>query len=389
MNEMIKQPKNSELFHILFKLPIIQRFGDFSPRYQDSTASHSYRVAVLSLLIGLTENIKYNRNLDLNKIVCRAVFHDLNEVITGSIKHNTKKNEIVGDLIKDIEKEASESIVGFLSPSLQNYFYDYIVLAEDSTPEGRIVKLADTMDALLFSVREQKAYNRYEFPRVQKESKRELMNSEFESIKEMVEVLGDFQSKYHKFLMYVLKLDEIDRWSLQFNTYKDQDASHTFRCAALGIFFAHYEKEKHGTELDIQRLVGKILFHDLPETITGDIPGPLKHKNERRSKAFAKYEESVAEDFVSWAPEHLREHLEDYLINAKDDTPEGIRVDIVDKIDALIKSQLEMNRGSRVYEEKFKGQLNKLQAKYFENPGVQFFLATILHDLYFESEFVN
>ncbi|MED2737594.1 YfbR-like 5'-deoxynucleotidase [Bacillus toyonensis] len=383
------QPKNSELFHILMKLPIIERFGDFSPRYQDSTASHSYRVAVLSLLIGLTENIKYKRDLDLAKIVCRAVFHDVNEVITGSIKHNTKKNEIVGDLIKEIEKEASESIVDFLSPSLQKYFYDYIVLAEDSTPEGRIVKLADTMDALLFSVREQKAYNRYEFPRVQKESKKELMHCEFESIKEMVDVLGDSQSKYHKFLMYILKLDEIDRWSLQFNTYKDQDATHTFRCAALGIFFAHYEQEKHGTELDIQRLVGKILFHDLAETITGDIPAPLKHKNKRRSEAFAKYEESVAEDFVSWAPEHLKLHLEDYLINAKDDTPEGIRVDIVDKIDALMKSQLEMNRGSRVYEEKFKGQVGKLQKKYFENPGVQFFLATILHDLYFESEFVN
>jgi putative hydrolase of HD superfamily len=86
-------------------------------------------------------------------------------------------------------------------------------------------------------------------------------------------------------------------------------------------------------------------------------------------------------------PSYLREYVDDYLLDPKDNTPEGIRVDIVDKTDALIKSLLEMKRNSKEYELAFKRQIGILQNKYFERPSVQFFLATILHDLYFASDF--
>jgi putative hydrolase of HD superfamily len=125
--KMSTKPKNSELFHILYRLSIIPRWSDFSPKYNDSTASHSYRVAVLSLLIGLSENTKYGRKLDIEKILGKAIFHDLNEVVTGPIKHNTKKNKIVQKYIKELEREASIIIAGYVSGSLKKYFYDFIV----------------------------------------------------------------------------------------------------------------------------------------------------------------------------------------------------------------------------------------------------------------------
>ncbi|WP_394555479.1 5'-deoxynucleotidase (plasmid) [Priestia aryabhattai] len=382
-----KNPKNSELFHVLYRLSIIPRWSDFSPKYEDSTASHSYRVAVLSLLIGLTENAKYNRNLDIEKILGKAIFHDLNEVITGPIKHSTKKNEIVGKYIKELEREASISIAECVSGSLKDYFYTYIVAAEDNTPEGRIVDLADTFDAMLFSARELQALNYFHFPQAYEDSKRRILKSEYQSVKDLVEEFERPDSTYRKFLMTVLKMDQIKRWSGRFNAYADNDATHSFRAAAIGLFFALYEKEKHGINIDITRLIGKILFHDLPEAISGDVNGPVKHQSENIKKAFEEYETSVAKEIVQWVPSYLREYVDDYLLDPKDNTPEGIRVDIVDKTDALIKSLLEMKRNSKEYELAFKRQIGILQNKYFERPSVQFFLATILHDLYFASDF--
>lgn len=384
---MNTKPKNSELFHILYRLSIIPRWSDFSPKYQDSTASHSYRVAVLSLLIGLSENEKYGRKLDIEKIVARAIFHDLNEVVTGPIKHSTKKNKIVQEFIRELEREASENIAGYVSSSLKKYFYDYIVNAEDETPEGRIVDIADTFDAMLFSAREIQSLNHFHFPNVYEDTKRELLKSEYLSVRDMVFEFEKPDSDYKKFLMAILKMDRIKRWTGRFNTYPDNDATHTFRAAAMGLFFAIYEKEKHGIEIDIQRLLGKILFHDLPEAISGDVNGPVKHQSERIKKAFEEYESSVAKDIVKWVPEYLKVYLEDYLIEPKDNTPEGIRVDIVDKTDALIKCLIEMKRNSKEYELAFKRQIGILQEKYFDYPSVQFFLATILHDLYFASDF--
>lgn len=382
-----KTPKNSELFHILYRLSIIPRWSDFSPKYEDSTASHSYRVAVISLLIGLTENKKYNRNLNIEKILGKAIFHDLNEVVTGPIKHSTKKNKIVQDHIRDLEKEAAVSIAECVSGSLKEHFYTYIVEAEDNTPEGEIVDLADTFDALLFSARELQALNYFHFPQAYEQSKRSLLQSEYQSVKDLVNEFERPDSNYRKFLMTVLKMDQIKRWTGRFNTYADNDATHTFRAAAMGFFFALYEKEKNGIEINIPRLIGKILFHDLPEAISGDVNGPVKHQSEKIKKAFEEYESSVAMEIIEWVPSYLREYIDDYIIEPKDNTPEGIRVDIVDKTDALIKSLLEMKRNSKEYELAFKRQLGILQTKYFDYPSVQFFLATILHDLYFASDF--
>lgn len=384
---MKKQPKNSELFHVLYRLSIIPRWSDFSPKYEDSTASHSYRVAVLSLLIALTENEKYDRNLDIGKVLGKALFHDLNEVVTGPIKHSTKKNKIVQGHIKELEREAAESIADYVSDSLKGYFYDYIVEAEDDTPEGLIVDVADTFDAFLFSAREVQSLNHFHFPIAYEQSKRELLSCEYETVKEMVFEFEKPYSNYRRFLMTVLKMDQIKRWTGRFNTYPDNDATHTFRAAAMGLFFALYEQEKHGIKIDIQRLIGKILFHDLPEAISGDVNGPVKHQSEKIKLAFEEYESSVAKEIVEWLPTHLKKYVEDYLIEPKDNTPEGIRVDIVDKTDALIKSLLEMKRNSREYELAFKRQIGILQSKYFNYPAVQFFLATILHDLYFASDF--
>lgn len=386
---MSHTPKNSELFHILYRLSIIPRWSNLSPKYNDSTAGHSYRVAVLSLLIGLSENEKYNRNLDIEKILGKAIFHDINEVTTGPIKHSTKKNPIVQGSIKDLERKASEKIVNYLSSSLQNHFYEYIVEAEDESPEGRIVDIADSFDAMLFSAREIEALNYFYFPTIYEETKKKLMNCEYQSVKDMIYEFEEPGSNYKKFLMSVLRMDQIERWTGRFNTIPDNDATHSFRAAAMGLFLALYEKEKYGIELNIQRLIGKILFHDLPEAISGDVLGPIKHQSEETKRAFEEYESSVAIDMVNWVPEYLKRYLEEYLIDPKDETPEGIRVDIVDKMDALLKCLLEMKRNSKEYENSYRKQLNKLQLKYFEYTFMQFFLGIILHDLYFSSDFEN
>ncbi|MGF7535566.1 YfbR-like 5'-deoxynucleotidase [Bacillus mexicanus] len=381
------RPKNSELFHIFYRLSVVPRWEDFSPKYNDSTASHSYRVAVLSLLIGLIEKEKHNRKLDIERILGRAIFHDFNEVINGPIKHRTKKNKIVHNFINEIEKVASEDIASFVSKSLKGYFYDYIVNAEDGTEEGRIVDLADTFDVFLFSAREVKALNKIHFQDFYRNSKKTLLNSEFKSIRELVAEFEKNDSPTRKLLNAVLRMDQINRWSGRFNTFPDNDATHTFRAAAMGIFFALYEKEKHGIEIDLQRLVGKILFHDLPEAISGDVNGPVKHQSKEIKEAFEEYERKVAKDILKWVPDSIKGDIEDYLIYPKDATKEGIRVDIVDKIDGLLKCLLEMKRNSREYELAYKRQLDSIQGKFFDYPSIKFFLSTILHDLYFASEF--
>ena len=376
-----KVTSNVELFNLIYRLSIIPRWGDFTPRYEDTTASHSYRVAVIAMMIGLEENAKYNRNLDMQKIIGRALFHDFNEALTGPIKHCAKKNPIVGGVIGELEEEAAKEIADYFEEPYHTYFYEYIVNGEDDTPEGKIVDIADSFDALLFSSREIQSLNHFHFPKVYEDSKRDLVKSEFQSVRDMLYEFERIGSPYRKFLMSVLEMSRIKRWSDKLNTYPDNDATHTFRAATMGMFFALYEKIERGIEVDIPRLMGKILLHDLPETITGDMKGTVKHQNEKIKKAFERYELAAAQEILEWTPKLLQEQLADYILDPKDKTTEGLLVDVVDKIDALVKSYIELFRNATEYQKTYDYQYSNLQKKYPEEPSVQYFYKEILDHL--------
>jgi len=233
----------------------------------------------------------------------------------------------------------------------------------------------------LFSSREIQSLNHFHFPKVYEESKRELLKSEFRSVRDMLFEFERIDSSYRKFLISVLEMSRIKRWSDKLNTYPDNDATHSFRAVAMGMFFALYEINEKGIEVDIPRLMGKLLLHDLPETITGDMKGTVKHQNEKIKKAFEKYEQAAASEILSWAPGILQEQLADYILDPKDKTTEGLLVDVVDKMDALIKSRIELFRNATEYQKTYDYQVKALKKKYPEEPSVQYFYEEILDHL--------
>lgn len=379
MDEVI--PKNGKFFNTIYRMQLVSRFPDFKPRFPDNTASHSFRVAVLALLMALSEKKKYGKNPDFERIVCRSIFHDFNEKITGSIKHKTKKDPRIAHRIRKLEKAASEEIAGYVSDMLKDDFYDFLVNAEDDTYEGEIVRLADTLDVILFSTREIEAGNTFHFPEAYQESIQKIEQCDNESAKDMLKVLLDKEDPYREFIMAVLKFDQIDRWSVKYNLHHDEDAMHTFRTAAMAIFFALYEKRKYGTKVDIYTLVAKILFHDLQEAITGDIQGPVKHQDEETKKDFENYEKEIALEMLNSTPEYLHEELDFFFVHAKDDTYEGIMVNVCDKIDALVKSLLETRNNEIEYKMEYGKQLKSIQMKFFKYEYVKFFTGILIHDL--------
>lgn len=120
-------------------------------------------------------------------------------------------------------------------------------------------------------------------------------------------------------------------------------------------------------------------MHDIVEGITGDVASPIKKSSNVVRNAFEEYEKEVARSMLMKLPPIFHDEIIDFMVNAKDDTYEGHLVDIADKIDALIKSNLEM-RNNPHYSERYYQQLTSIQHQY-ENPCVIFFLAYILHDI--------
>lgn len=360
----------------------VSRWKEYSPRYKDNAASHSFRCASIAILIGIIEEKIYGQSLDKLTIVARALLHDLNETVTGSIKYVTKKDAHVAEHIQKLENEVSKEIVSYLSKSLQPHFYDYIVDAEDDSYIGRLVRGIDSFDAMLFCKREYELDSNPYFKLKFEQLQGELTQSTCQSITWLLEALRN-EDGVQQFLNHILNLDLIERWGGSFNLIPDNDATHSFRVAAMSLFNGLLETERFGGQnIDLYRLLGKSIMHDIVEGVSGDVASPIKKSSPVIREAFEQYEQQVAKEMVLKLPLFFHEEMMDFLVHSKDSSYEGQLVDIADKIDALIKSNLEM-RNNPHYGDKYYKQLVHIQHHY-ENPCVIFFLAYILHDLTYD-----
>ena len=144
---------NGTFIRKMTRMQNVQRWDEYAPHYHDNAASHSFRVAVFSLIAAYVEK-ENGREVDLLDLLGKAIFHDMNEVQTGPLMHRTKKEPTLIGHIERMERTASLGLVELLSQSLRPHFHRFVVEAEDDSFEGRIVDGSDSFDAMLFVRRE-------------------------------------------------------------------------------------------------------------------------------------------------------------------------------------------------------------------------------------------
>lgn len=371
--------KNGKFTRTILQMQYVPRWSEYAPRFKDNAASHSFRCAAVAVLVATIEEHICQNQIDKFQLVARALMHDLNETETGSIKHMTKKSVFVAEHIQTFEKEVSKEIVTYLSKSLRPHFYDFIVDAEDESYVGRLVDAIDAFDSMLFCQREN-AYDSNPYFQIHYQQLHDkVQQSALPSIQWLLEEY-DKREGFYEFMGYILNLDIIDRWNGNFNLIADNDAIHSFRVAALSLFNGLLELERFGKkDISMFHLLGKAIFHDVCESLGGDVKGNFKHSQPHIKAAFEMHEKEIARQMVLKLPAFLHADMTNFMVDSKDGTYEGELIDIADKLDALIKANLEM-RNNPHYAETFYQQLTTIQYNY-ENPCVIFFLAYILHDL--------
>ncbi|MBD2871556.1 YfbR-like 5'-deoxynucleotidase [Paenibacillus arenilitoris] len=375
--------KNGKFAGTLIRMQYVPRWSEYAPRFEDNAASHSFRCAALSILIGIVEEKLLNRPLDRLKLLARCLWADLKNTGTGSIKYVTKNESLVMSHIRGYEAELSKEIVSYLSKSLQPAAYDYIVNAQDDTPTGKLVEAIDMLDAYLYCHRESAFDANPFFHAKKRELRQALADAALPSVDWFLREF-DKQDGFYEFIQYIVNLDTVKRWNGSYNLVPDNDATHSFRVASLALFNGLLEIERFGNKgIDLFALLAKATLHDLPEALSGDVVSKFKHNNDAIKRAFEQYERETALSMVAKLPEAFREEMAAYIVDSKSDDYEGEMVDIADKLDALIKASLEM-RNNPHYADTYYHQLVKIQHRY-ENPCVVFFLAYILHDLTYSS----
>ena len=138
----------------------------------------------------------------------------------------------------------------------------------------------------------------------------------------------------HYFAM-LSRMKHIARWGLMRNVREENLSEHSLETAFIAHALCKINNVRLGGNLNPDRAAVLAMFHDTTEIITGDLPTPIKYKNEQIKSVYKEIENSAAEKLLELLPEDLRgEYSEIYN---EDDKDLLLILRAADKISALIK----------------------------------------------------
>lgn len=129
--------------------------------YDDS--SHSFNVALIAEGLCRWEIHKFGNQVSELSVLRRALFHDINEVCTGDVLSNVKKQTpAIKTALEEVElKLYTEDMEPLIPESWRDDYKSFILDPKQGkkTIEGLIVTVADNIDALNEAIQEVKLGN--------------------------------------------------------------------------------------------------------------------------------------------------------------------------------------------------------------------------------------
>ncbi len=149
---------NGDFYALLFQMKNIARWGLMYNTRSENLCEHSMECAVISHALALIGNRHFGKKLDPNRLLSAALFHDMNEVLTGDLPTPIKYyNEKIKESYKEIERVSQDKMLSLLDEESAQSYTDLLSL---SAEEKHIVKGADKLCAYIKCLQELERGNR-------------------------------------------------------------------------------------------------------------------------------------------------------------------------------------------------------------------------------------
>lgn len=142
------------------------------------------------------------------------------------------------------------------------------------------------------------------------------------------------------------RMKYINRWALMRNEHSENLSEHSFEVAVIANALAVIGNKRFGKNYNSERAALLGLYHDMPETLTGDMPTPVKYYSEEVRSAYKTVEDNACKRLIDMLPEDFRSDFAPFLIAAEEDDGLWKLVKAADKISALIKCLEEKKAGN-------------------------------------------
>ncbi len=150
----------NHFFAYLDRMKLIRRWGLMRNTVPENDMEHCMQTALIAHGISVLAKARYDRQVDPERVVMIALYHDVSEVITGDLPTPVKyKTPSIQDAYGEVEAHAREQLLDMLPADMRPHFEMY-VKPDETSYEWRIVKAADRISAYLKCIEEEKMGNR-------------------------------------------------------------------------------------------------------------------------------------------------------------------------------------------------------------------------------------
>lgn len=150
----------NHFFAYLDRLRLIRRWGLMRNTVPENDMEHSMQTALIAHGLAVLAKRRHQRDVNPERVVMLALYHDSGEVITGDLPTPVKyKNPLIQDAYRGLEAQARQQLLDMLPTDMQADFQPYI-LPDETSDEWLLVKAADRISAYLKCLEEEKMGNR-------------------------------------------------------------------------------------------------------------------------------------------------------------------------------------------------------------------------------------
>ena len=184
--------------------------------------------------------------------------------------------------------------------------------------------------------------------------------------------------KTYPFSALFSRMKYITRWCLMRSTRPESLSEHTADTAMLAHTLCLIGRHCTGTgaALRPEVVATAAIYHDAPEILTGDMPTPVKYKNDALRTAYKAVEHESALVMASLQPEELQAETQVWLTGSVLNDAERKILKAADRLSAVIKCIEEDRGGNREFEAAYAQQMAALHAMH--SPEAEYFIEHML-----------
>lgn len=327
----------------------------------------------VALFLAYHEEKITGNKADILYLMKKIIFTSLADLILSDINSGTKW--YIKKLDEKIFDELYEKAYGFFisgdaPESLKDDFINTLH-RDDKALEDKIFLAAKKYVWYVEASTNARVFSEiYEVPLIEIEKNLKDLSEDLQSLQELLNT-----SDYEKYLGHIFRLSFSMRWNQYQRSTPISVMSHKVVVCYLSYIIAMIGND-NGENNDIENMLMRAIYHDVPEVITGDIITPTKKAVPWFLDLLEKVEETMMDDYLfGYITPEYKNFLTPYILRPFDGEA-GKKVKYADIFSALIEAKIEDRAGNYFFHEKYQTILAHISR--INHPGVEFLLKEIL-----------